>query len=116
MHPNEDCQGPCEDKRTCRKWHTISCKNGPTCKWTYCEFLHRKDEHETEPVKIKSFDEIVQETIEAFAAMVNRYMDNMLKIIFKVDQNLEALKEKFTQLKKSFHLNLKIMKRLAIRS
>ena len=26
--------------------------------------------------------------------MVNRYMDNMLKIIVNVDQDLEALKEK----------------------
>ena len=106
VHPNEDCQGPCEDKRTCQKRHKIPCKNGPMCKWTSCEFLHRKDEPETESAKIKSFDKIVQEKIEAFAAMVNRYMDNMLKIVVKIDQDLEVLKEKVDTIEKEFSSKL----------
>ena len=116
VHQNEDSQGPCEDKRMCKKTHIIICKNGSTCKWQSCEILYRKDEPQTELAKIKAFEKIVLDKIEVFDAMVNRYMNSILKIIIMVDQDLDAIKELGTLLKKSFHLNLKKTKRLAIKS
>ena len=38
--------------------------------------------------------------------MVNRYMDNMLKIIVNVDQDLEALKEKIYTIEEEFSSKL----------
>ena len=38
--------------------------------------------------------------------MVNRYMDNMLKIIVNVDQDLEALKEKIYTIDEEFSSKL----------
>ena len=38
--------------------------------------------------------------------MVNRYMDNMLKIIVNVDQDLEALKEKMYTIDEEFSSKL----------
>ena len=61
VHQNEDSQGPCEDKRMCKKTHIIICKNGSTCAWKFCEFFHRKDQQETELAKIKLFVKIVEE-------------------------------------------------------
>ena len=52
----------------------------------------------------------VQEKIEAFAAMVNMYMDNMLKIIVKVDQDLKALKENVDTIEEDFSSFLKKLK------
>ena len=61
VHPRVDCHGSCEDKSTCKKKRTVSCKNGSTCAWKFCEFLHRKDQQETELAKIKLFVKIVEE-------------------------------------------------------
>ena len=96
----------CEDKKACKKRHRISCKNGSTCKWQSFEFLHRKDEPETELAKIPAFNEIVQDKIEVFAAMVNRCMDSIIKVILRVDQDLEAIQEKVDTIEEEFSYQL----------
>ena len=48
VHPNINCQGNCDDKRTCKNQHRILCKNSPTCEWKSCEFLHNTDQLERE--------------------------------------------------------------------
>ena len=47
VHPNINCQGNCEDKRTCII-HRILRKNSPTCEWKSCEFLLNTDQLERE--------------------------------------------------------------------
>ena len=76
LNPNVNCHG--EDKRTWKKRHNISCKNGAKCEKKSCEFPHNSDQQENEDAQIKTFEKKVQDKLEDFSAVVNRYMDTML--------------------------------------
>ena len=84
VHPNINCEGNCEDKRVCTKRHKVSCKNGSSCEWRSCEFLHNTNQQENDPTEEKkALDKAVEDAIEAFAGRVNKYMDSLLQLFLQ---------------------------------
>ena len=86
-HPRIECDGCCEDKRTCPKRHRTVCKNGDTCVFLTtqsCEFLHKPKEICT------------KEDIESFQSMINIVEDKIKALDAKERKtvnNIEMLME-----------------------
>ena len=95
VHPNINCEGDCEDKRVCTKRHQIFCKNGSSCEWKSCEFLHSSNQQENIPTDIKEFNKVVEEKIEAFASemfasRVNMLFENRLQLFLKENESVNS--------------------------
>ena len=60
VHPKADCVGECEDKRTCKKRHRTQCKNGLSCEWNSCEYLHTIERQEKEISEIHELKKSIE--------------------------------------------------------
>ena len=81
-HPRIECDGCCEDKRTCPKRHKTVCKNGKTCVFLTtqsCEFLHKTNEictkEDTE--SFQSMITILEEKIKPLDANERKTVNNI---------------------------------------
>ena len=115
VHPNANCEGTCGDKRTCMKRHKVNCKNGPTCEWNSCEFLHSEEHLEKESADIKTLKKDIEHKLNNIESQIiksNEYhkahteaiVDNIMKV---VNEKLEVIEEEYSskleQLEKACH-------------
>ena len=69
-HPLIECEGSCEDRRTCPKRHRVLCKNSKECDFVLtnsCEFLHKADLERTEQQNdvFQSMIKVIEDKISA---------------------------------------------------
>ena len=96
-HPSQDCQGECEDIKTCPKRHRVQCKNGTTCIFLVsrsCEFLHT--DALGEEIKTSEVD-ILKKLISANGVKINVLEEKLLnleRVLNESAQNVNVLETK----------------------
>ena len=81
-HPLIECEGSCEDRRTCPKRHKVLCKNGKECVFVptnSCEFLHKADIESTEQQNA-GFQSMIKVIEDKISALDNKKRDTVNKI------------------------------------
>ena len=104
VHPDADCEGTCEDKRTCMKRHKVNCKNGPSCEWNSCQFLHSKEHREKESGDITLLKKDIEQKLNSIESQIiksNEYhkahteaaVNNTMKV---VNEKFEVIEEEYS--------------------
>lgn len=103
-HPLTDCQGDCEDKRTCKKRHRINCRNGEDCTWNSCDFLHKKTSQENKTGKLQKLREDITNEISEYDNKIDKFLGSINDRIEAIDDEysnkLQETEEKFRPLTK----------------
>ena len=91
-HPTSDCQGQCEDKKSCPFRHRVVCKNGNECIFLSsqaCEFLHNENFLKSND-SIKSVQDSIAD-IKSFVKGIDEKINTLDIVIKETKTRLSAM-------------------------